>query len=180
MILKAFKGVLLMKKLLLALSIITSLLSNAFAIDLISLATNGKSNEKSLGVKTLNHQEMSEVIGGAYIYGKPVYQYGVKNNSGTKVSYTAHYNLYPNLNAKNELLPLNVDNGSGNYKPVVRATLNYLTNKVNISIVGINRYNPVYARPADRNYANQLLSKYKSQITDRINNRIRNDAVKYW
>ena len=50
-----------MKKLLLTLSVIAGLLSNAFAIDLISVATNGKSNENSLGVKTLNNQEMSEV-----------------------------------------------------------------------------------------------------------------------
>lgn len=62
--LKNFLKELLMKKLLLALSIIAGLLSNAFAIDLISVATNGKSNENSLGVKTLNNQEMSEIVGG--------------------------------------------------------------------------------------------------------------------
>lgn len=169
-----------MKKLLLTLSVIAGLLSNAFAIDLISVATNGKSNENSLGVKTLNNQEMSEIVGGAYISGteKVAYQYGVKNNSGAKISYTAYYNLIEEVS--NELLPLNVDDGSGKYKPVVQATLNYSTNKVNISIIGMNQYNPVYTRPADRNYANQLLSKYKSKIADRINNRIRNDAVKYW
>ncbi|WP_207204118.1 hypothetical protein, partial [Helicobacter pullorum] len=115
-----------------------------------------------------------------YISGteKVAYQYGVKNNSGAKISYTAYYNLIEEVS--NELLPLNVDDGSGKYKPVVQATLNYSTNKVNISIIGMNQYNPVYTRPADRNYANQLLSKYKSKIADRINNRIRNDAVKYW
>ncbi|KAB0574898.1 bacteriocin [Helicobacter pullorum NCTC 12824] len=53
-----------MKKLLLTLSVIAGLLSNAFAIDLISVATNGKSNENSLGIKTLNNQEMSEIVGG--------------------------------------------------------------------------------------------------------------------
>ena len=37
-----------MKKLLFVLTIIASLLSNAFAIDLIALATNGKVNEKSV------------------------------------------------------------------------------------------------------------------------------------
>ena len=169
-----------MKKLLLTLSVIAGLLSNAFAIDLISVATNGKSSENSLGVKTLNNQEMSEIVGGAYISGteKVAYQYGVKNNSGAKISYTAYYNLIEEVS--NELLPLNVDDGSGKYKPVVQATLNYSTNKVNISIIGMNQYNPVYTHPADRNYANQLLSKYKSKIADRINNRIRNDAVKYW
>ena len=169
-----------MKKLLLTLSVIAGLLSNAFAIDLISVATNGKSNENSLGVKTLNNQEMSKIIGGAYVQGYPVYQYGVKNNSGAKISYTAYYNLYPDLNAKNELLPLNVDDGSGKYKPVVQATLNYSTNKVNISIIGMNQYNPVYTRPADRNYANKLLSQYKSQIADVINKRIKGDAIQYW
>lgn len=167
-----------MKKLLLTLSVIAGLLSNAFAIDLISVATNGKSNENSLGVKTLNNQEMSKIIGGAHVEGGPVYQYGIKNNSGAKISYTAYYRLEQDVN--NELLPLNVDDGSGKYKPVVKATLNYLTNKVSISIVGVNQYNPVYGRPADRNYANQLLSKYKSQITDVINNTIRGSAGQYW
>ncbi|QOQ98322.1 hypothetical protein [Helicobacter winghamensis] len=64
-----------MKKLLLALSIIVGLLSNAFAIDLISVATNGKSNENSLGVKTLNNQEMSEIVGGGYNSQTFVWQY---------------------------------------------------------------------------------------------------------
>ena len=88
-----------MKKLLLTLSVIAGLLSNAFAIDLISVATNGKSNENSLGVKTLNNQEMSEIVGGAtilkhlhgntYQYFIP-YNYGTKDNSGTRISYTAY------------------------------------------------------------------------------------------
>lgn len=167
-----------MKKLLLTLSVIAGLLSNAFAIDLISVATNGKSHENSLGVKTLNNQEMSKIIGGARVYGDPFYQYGVKSNSGAKISYTAYFNLKEDVS--NELLPLNVDDGSGNYKPAVQATLNYSTNKVNISIVGVNKYNPVYMRPADRNYANQLLSKYKSKITDVVNNSIRGYANQYW
>ncbi|WP_279145361.1 hypothetical protein [Helicobacter pullorum] len=169
-----------MKKLLLTLSVIAGLLSNAFAIDLISVATNGKSSENSLGVKTLNNQEMSEIVGGAYISSteKVAYQYGVKNNSGAKISYTAYYNLIEEVS--NELLPLNVDDGSGKYKPVVQATLNYSTNKVNISIIGMNQYNPVYTRPADRNYANKLLSQYKSKIADVVNKRIRGDAGQYW
>ena len=58
-----------MKKLLLTLSVIAGLLSNAFAIDLISVATNGKSNENSLGVKTLNNQEMGEIVGGFQYFG---------------------------------------------------------------------------------------------------------------
>ena len=62
-----------MKKLLLTLSVIAGLLSNAFAIDLISLATNGKSNENSLGVKTLNNQEMSEIVGGFVYLGSSSY-----------------------------------------------------------------------------------------------------------
>ena len=62
-----------MKKLLLTLSVIAGLLSNAFAIDLISVATNGKSNENSLGVKTLNNQEMSEIVGGFVYLGSSSY-----------------------------------------------------------------------------------------------------------
>ena len=71
-----------MKKLLLTLSVIAGLLSNAFAIDLISVATNGKSNENSLGVKTLNNQEMSEIVGGMTLKHNFFKQYGVVDNSG--------------------------------------------------------------------------------------------------
>lgn len=59
-----------MKKSLFALSL--ALLGNAFAMDLISIATNGAFNENSLGVKTLNDQEMSEVVGGLYEIGNNV------------------------------------------------------------------------------------------------------------
>lgn len=167
-----------MKKLLLTLSVIAGLLSNAFAIDLISVATNGKSNENSLGVKTLNNQEMSKIIGGAHVEGGPVYQYGIKNNSGAKISYTAYYRLEQDVN--NELLPLNVDDGSGKYKPVVKATLNHSTNKVDISIIGMNQYNPVYTRPADSYYANQLINSNGKELFNSVNNKIRGDAGKYW
>lgn len=167
-----------MKKLLLTLSVIAGLLSNAFAIDLISVATNGKSNENSLGVKTLNNQEMSKIIGGAHVEGGPVYQYGIKNNSGAKISYTAYYRLEQDVN--NELLPLNVDDGSGKYKPVVKATLNHSTNKVDISIIGMNQNNPVYTRPADSYYANQLINSNGKELFNSVNNKIRGDAGKYW
>ena len=79
-----------MKKLLLTLSVIAGLLSNAFAIDLISVATNGKSSENSLGVKTLNNQEMSEVIGGASLIRQFIKNYGIVSNSGQNISYTAY------------------------------------------------------------------------------------------
>ncbi len=174
-----------MKKLLLTLSVIAGLLSNAFAIDLISVATNGKSNENSLGVKTLNNQEMSEVIGGAtilkHLYGNTYqyfipYNYGTKDNSGTRISYTAYYKLFEDYT--NELTPLNVDDGSNQYIPVVKATLNHLNNQVNISIIGMNQNNPVYTRPADRYYADKLLDDRK--ILNEINGVIRSDANKYW
>lgn len=58
-----------MKKSLFALSLVASLLGNAFAMDLISIATNGAFNENSLGVKTLSDQEMSEVVGGFRYFG---------------------------------------------------------------------------------------------------------------
>ena len=170
-----------MKKLMLGALLSLGISSTLFAeVDLISLATNGEFNEQSKGVKILNDEEMSKVVGGAYVTGSLIHQYGTTNNSGTRVSYTAYYELMPESNKPNELLPLNVDDGSGNYKPVVSATLNHLTNQVSISIIGANQYNPVYTRSADRNYANQLLNQYKSTITDKINSSIRSKATTYW
>lgn len=168
-----------MKKLLLTLSVIAGLLSNAFAIDLISVATNEKSNENSLGVKTLNNQEMSKIIGGAYIYGKPVYQYGVKNNSNTKIYYTAYYN-FQTTTTQDEVAYGRLNTGGSPYVPVVSATLNYLTNKVSVSIIGMNQNNPVYTRPADSYYANQLINSNGKELFNSVNNKIRGDAGKYW
>ena len=174
-----------MKKLLFVLTLSLGFIGSANATDLIALATNGKVNEKSVGVKELNHQEMSEIVGGAtilkhlhgntYQYSVP-YNYGVKNNSGVRVSYTAYYRLFEDY--ANELAPLNVDNGSNQYIPVVRATLNHLNNQVSVSIIGMNQNNPVYTRPAHRYYADKLLDDRK--IFNEINGVIRSNANKYW
>ncbi|TLD79676.1 hypothetical protein LS70_009800 [Helicobacter sp. MIT 11-5569] len=162
-----------------------ALVSSAYATDLIALATNGKVNENSLGVKVLSDDEMKKVVGGAtilkHLYGNTYeyyipYHYGIKNNSGTRVSYTAYYKLFEDYT--NELRPLNVDNGRGNYIPVVQATLSHLNNQVSVSIIGMNQHNPIYSRPADRYYADKLLNDRK--IFNEINGIIRNDANKYW
>ncbi|PZT48943.1 hypothetical protein B6S12_01215 [Helicobacter valdiviensis] len=170
-----------MKKLLCGSLIALGLISGANATDLISLATNGKANESSLGVKALSNQEMNEIVGGVYIVGNAWHQYGKRNNSGTKVSYTAYYQLGENV--RNELLPLNVDDGSRRYKAMIQATLTYSccgSNSLSYSFIGVNQYNPVYTRPADRYYANQLLAKYKNQIKDGLNHYIYTDADRYW
>lgn len=63
---------------------------------------------------------------------------------------------------------------------MVSATLNYLTNKVSVSIIGMNQNNPVYTRPADSYYANQLINSNGKELFNSVNNKIRGDAGKYW
>ena len=89
-----------------------------------------------------------------------------------------NYRLYDSY--ANELLPLNVDDGSGKYVPVISATLNHLKNSVSISIIGMNKYNPVYTRSADRYYANKILTDNKTSLMNTINGVIRNHAQTYW
>lgn len=76
-------------------------------------------------------------------------------------------------------MPLNVDDGSGRYKPVVSATLNLLTNQVSVSIIGVNQYNPVYTRSADRTYASQLLEKDSRKLINQASSLVRNYAKNY-
>ena len=154
-----------MKKLILGTLLSLGISSILFAseVDFIALATNGEFNEQSAGVKVLNDEEMSKVVGGARAIGDSFYSYDVVNNLGTRVSYTAYYGFELSADSRysNEERAayrlLNVDDGSGRYKPVVSATLNLLTNQVSVSIIGMNQYNPVYTRSADRTYASQLL-----------------------
>ena len=174
-----------MKKLVLGTLLSLGISSILFAgeIDFIALATNGEFNEQSAGVKVLNDEEMRQVVGGATLFdnngrGNLMYHYGMVNNGGTRVSYTAYYKLHESY--RNELLPLNVDNGSGQYIPVVSATLNHLTNQVSVFIIGMNQYNPVYTRSADRYYANKILTDNKTSLMNTINGVIRGHAQTYW
>ncbi len=167
MILKAFKGVLLMKKLLLALSIITSLLSNAFAIDLISLATNGKSNEKSLGVKTLNHQEMGEIIGGAYAQQVIRKQYGIVDNFGNNIYYTAYYEVKLTTGDSAYF------NLGSDYYAAVATTYNFKTNKITSKVVKINKNNPSNVKTLD--FQNNVIGRIKDYKA--VENWIKQDKV---
>ena len=151
-----------MKKLLLTLSVIAGLLNNAFAIDLISVATNGKSNENSLGVKTLNNQEMSEVIGGASLIRKFIKDYGIVSNSGQNISYTAYYKIDEISYADKAYINL-LSNEIG----AVEVTYDFRTNKTSISIVAIN---------ATDNTRMRILSNF-NDIKSRITNF---DNVKSW
>ncbi|TLD81430.1 hypothetical protein LS70_007940, partial [Helicobacter sp. MIT 11-5569] len=55
-----------MKKFILGFLFSLGISSTLFAeVDLIALATNGKVNENSLGVKALSDDEMQKVVGGA-------------------------------------------------------------------------------------------------------------------
>ncbi|WP_276951112.1 hypothetical protein [Helicobacter rodentium] len=173
-----------MKKLILGFLLIFGISSTLFAeIDFIALVTNGEFNEQSAGVKVLNDEEMSQVVGGATLdrgdgYATGLYNYGSVNNGGTRVSYTIYYKLYEDV--RNELLPLNVDNGSGQYIPVISATLNHLSNQVSISIIGMNQYNPVYTRSADRYYTNKILEKDGQKLYNQANSIIRSYSANFW
>lgn len=80
-----------MKKLILGTLLSLGISSTLFAseVDFIALATNGEFNEQSAGVKVLNDEEMSQVVGGAYLYkienGRTtvpevvIHQYGITN-----------------------------------------------------------------------------------------------------
>ncbi|MDE5925555.1 MAG: hypothetical protein K2N75_04805 [Helicobacter sp.] len=177
-----------MKKLILGTLLSLGISSTLFAeVDFIALATNGEFNEQSAGVKVLNDEEMRQVVGGARAIGDSFYSYDAVNNSGTRVSYTAYYDFKPDTSEQNPdryqeqtaYGLLNVDDGSGRYKPVVSATLNLLTNQVSVSIIGVNQYNPVYTRSADRTYASQLLEKDSRKLINQASSLVRNYAKNY-
>ncbi|WP_301007888.1 MULTISPECIES: hypothetical protein [Helicobacter] len=174
-----------MKKLILGFLLIFGISSTLFAeVDFIALATNGEFNEQSAGVKVLNEEEMGQVVGGATLLeyiGNNTYaytrlnEYGTANNSGSKVSYTAYYQLIPEYN--NELGLLNV--GGNSYTPAVSATYNFFTNSINLSIIGVSRYNPVYTRSADRYYADKLFEANGGRLKQEAIHLIRQDKSRY-
>ena len=143
-----------MKKLLLTLSVIAGLLSNAFAIDLISLATNGKSNENSLGVKTLNNQEMSEIVGGAYAQQVIRKQYGVVDNFGNNIYYTAYYEV------RLETGDSAYFNLGSDYYAAIATTYNFKTNKITSEVVKINKNNPSNVKTLD--FQNNVIGRIKN------------------
>ena len=173
-----------MKKLILGTLLSLGISSTLFAeVDFIALATNGEFNEQSAGVKVLNDEEMRQVVGGATLLkyiGNNTYtytrlnEYGTTNNSGSKVSYTAYYQLIPEYN--NELGLLNV--GSG-YMPAISATYNFLTNSINLSIIGVHQYNPIYTRSSDRNYANKLFEANGGKLKQEAIQIIRQDRLRF-
>ncbi|WP_026943528.1 hypothetical protein [Helicobacter rodentium] len=176
-----------MKKLILGFLLIFGISSTLLAeVDFIALATNGEFNEQSAGVKVLNDEEMRQDVGGAYLYieqnnmlyRNKLNEYGITNNSGTKISYTAYY-LIISESSDYEYGRLNVDDGTRRCIPAVSATLNHLTNQVSVSVIGVNQYNPVYARPADRYYANKLLEKDGGKLINQANRLIRIESRSY-
>ena len=132
----------------------------------------------NIGTMIVNYLDKCETPNGTYGVGYQFLQTGSFDfyEVESVVAFTAYYKLFEDYT--NELTPLNVDDGSNQYIPVVKATLNHLNNQVNISIIGMNQNNPVYTRPADRYYADKLLDDRK--ILNEINGVIRSDANKYW
>ena len=122
-----------MKKLLFVLILSLGFVGSANATDLIALATNGKSNENSLGVKTLNNQEMSEIVGGAILRRDPIKDYGIVSNFGQNIYYTAYYQI-DQMNYVDGIYINLLPNEIG----AVKATYNFRTNQSSFSIVAIN------------------------------------------
>lgn len=125
-----------MKKLVLGALLSLGFASTLFAeVDLISLATNGEFNEQSQGVKVLNDEEMSQVVGGAIVKHDITKQYGVVNNSGQNIYYTAYYKV--ELEAGDSAY----FNLGSNYYAAVATTYNFQTNTITDKVVKINANN---------------------------------------
>ncbi|PZT49010.1 hypothetical protein B6S12_01020 [Helicobacter valdiviensis] len=84
---------------------------------------------------------MNEIVGGAYVNRKFIKQYGVVNNSGQNIRYTAYYpitlenyidSIYINL------LPNEIG--------AVETTYNFRTNKISVKIVAINKNDYIHMR----------------------------------
>ncbi|TLD80688.1 hypothetical protein LS70_008955 [Helicobacter sp. MIT 11-5569] len=94
-----------MKKLLATLFLSLALVSSAYATDLIALATNGKMNENSLGVKVLSDDEMKKVVGGVQENRiAPIVGWRIRQGVMWGIRYTA-------WGAHNQRHPLNGNNG---------------------------------------------------------------------
>ncbi|WP_289684895.1 hypothetical protein [Helicobacter rodentium] len=126
-----------MKKLILGFLLIFGISSTLFAeVDFIALATNGEFNEQSAGVKVLNDEEMRQVVGGgAYVKQDITKQYGVVNNSGQNIYYTAYYKV--ELEAGDSAY----FNLGSNYYAAVATTYNFQTNTITDEVVKINANN---------------------------------------
>lgn len=125
-----------MKKLMLGALLSLGISSTLFAeVDLISLATNGEFNEQSKGVRVLNDEEMSKVVGGAIVRHDITKQYGVVNNSGQNIYYTAYYKV--ELEAGDSAY----FNLGSNYYAAVATTYNFQTNTITDKVVKINANN---------------------------------------
>lgn len=122
-----------MKKLILGALFSLGISSTLFAeVDLISLATNGEFNEQSKGVRVLNDEEMSKVVGGAYVSSNFIKHYGVVNNSGQNIYYTAYYKV--ELESGDSAY----FNLGSNYYAAVATTYNFQTNTITDKVVKIN------------------------------------------
>ncbi|WP_297578100.1 hypothetical protein, partial [uncultured Helicobacter sp.] len=96
---------------------------------------NGEFNEQSAGVKVLNEEEMRQVVGGAYLSGYIPKHYGVVNNLGQNIYYTAYYHLVL------ESGDTPYFNLGSNYYAAVATTYNFRTNSTSAEIVKINLNN---------------------------------------
>ncbi|WP_299384696.1 hypothetical protein [Helicobacter sp. UBA3407] len=144
-----------MKKLILGFLLIFGISSTLFAeVDFIALATNGEFNEQSAGVKVLNEEEMSKVVGGAYAQQVIKKQYGVVDNFGNNIYYTAYYQV--ELEAGDSAY----FNLGSDYYAAIAATYNFKTNKVTSEVVKINKYNSSNVKTLD----------FQNNVIDRIKN----------
>lgn len=55
----------------------------------------------------------------------------------------------------------------------------FFTNSINLSIIGVSRYNPVYTRSADRYYADKLFEANGGRLKQEAIHLIRQDKSRY-
>ncbi len=162
-IVKLYKGGI-MKRLFLTLLLTLGFMSSVNATDFIAVATQGKFNENSLGVKALSDEEMSKVVGGARVHRSIIKDYGIVTNYGQKIYYTAYYAVTlgygdsPYFN----LLPHEM--------AVVAVTYDFRTNQPTSKPLIVNKYNPAYTRnfnfPSHVEYRIDNYSRAKDWVMD--------------
>lgn len=114
-----------------------------------------------MGVKELNHQEMSEVVGGMALEYRIFQDYGIVDNSGRSIYYTAYYQI----KSENYMDDLYL-NLLPNEIAAVGVTYNFQTRKITTTFVAINGNDTTRSRNLTRG------DSIKSRIQD-FNNEIR-------
>ncbi|WP_300706472.1 MULTISPECIES: bacteriocin [Helicobacter] len=115
-------------------------------------------------MKVLNDEEMKQVVGGARVTSNFIKHYGVMNNYGQNIYYTAYYPI--TLETYMDTLYINLVSSE---VAAVEATYDFRINKVSTSIVAINT----------KDYVNMRYLNTQAEIKDfnRVDSWIRQDKI---